>query len=67
MNKEKLEVDYNQPNIEKEIVDWIGKTVVSAKVVHTGSEGKLWVKFSDGIIKTYIFNDLGFWDEEKYR
>lgn len=64
MIKERFEVDYTRPNVEKEITDWAGKTIVLAKVVHMGSEGKLTVKFSDGTIKTYVFNDLAFWDKE---
>ena len=67
MDKEKLEVSYEKPNNEKELTDWLGKTVKAARVVHFGSEGKLTIEFTDGITKVYWFNDLAFWDEERYR
>jgi len=66
MDKEKFEVSYAAPNKEKELTDWLGKTVRSAKVIHHGSEGKLTIEFTDGTSKIYWFNDLAFWEEEKY-
>jgi hypothetical protein len=36
-------------------------------VVHYGADGKLTIEFTDGTIKAYGFNDLAFWDEERYR
>lgn len=63
--EEKFEVDYCQPNVEKEILGWRDKTVKLAKVLHTGSDGKLTVEFTDGTVKKYGFNELGFWEEER--
>ena len=40
------------------------KTIASAKVVHKGSEGLLTLRFSDGTVKVYGYNDLGFWEED---
>jgi hypothetical protein len=59
---EKIEVSYREPNVEKEIPDWIGRTVKSARVVHAGSEGFLSIEFIDGTVKRYCYNDLAFWD-----
>jgi len=67
MEKEKFEVSYCEPNVEKEIPDWAGKTIKSAKVIHTGSDGKLTIEFTDDTVKTYGYNDLAFWDKEKYK
>ena len=67
MNKERFEVSYEEPNKEKELTDWFGKTVRSAKVIHYGSDGKLMIEFTDGTTGVYWLNDLAFWDEEKYR
>jgi hypothetical protein len=67
MDKEKFEVNYTEPNNEKELTDWLGKTVKSAKAIHYGSDGRLTIEFTDGTTKVYWFNDLGFWDEERYR
>lgn len=58
MDKEKLEVSYAEPNNEKELADWLGKTVKSAKVVHYGSDGKLTIEFTDGITRVYWFNEM---------
>ena len=66
MDKEKFEVSYEEPNKEIELTDWLDKTVKSAKVVHYGSDGKLTIKFTDGTTRIYCFNDLAFWDEERY-
>jgi len=63
--EEKFEVSYCQPNVEKEIPEWKGKTVKSARVLHKGADGKLTIKFTDGTIKKYEFNELGFWEEER--
>jgi hypothetical protein len=60
MDRRFLEVSYSEPGKEEEIAEWAGKTVKSAKVVHYGGDGKL-------TIKAYGFNDLAFWDEERYR
>jgi hypothetical protein len=65
MEKEKFEVSYEEPNKEKELAEWLGKTVKSAKVVHYGSEGKLTIEFTDGTARVYWFNDLAFWAEER--
>jgi len=40
------------------------KTIASAEVVHKGSEGLLTLRFSDGTVKVYGYNDLGFWEED---
>jgi hypothetical protein len=53
--------------MEKELAGWVGKTVKSAKVIHYGSDGKLTIEFIDGTRKVYWFNDLAFWDGERYR
>jgi hypothetical protein len=31
-----MEVSYREPSVEKEISDWKGKTVKSARVIHRG-------------------------------
>ncbi len=61
----KMEVSYREPNVEKEISDWTGKTVKSARVVHKSSEGFLTIEFVDGTVKEYCYNDLAFWDIER--
>ena len=58
----KLEVSYRKPHVEKGIADWTGKTIKSARVVHTGSDGLLTVEFTDGTTKKYCFNELAFWE-----
>jgi len=58
----KLEVSYRKPHVEKGIADWTGKTIKSARVVHTGSDGLLTVEFTDGTKKEYRFNELAFWE-----
>lgn len=60
----KIEVSYLEPNVEKEIADWKGKVIKSAKVVHKGSEGCLTVEFTDGTVKRYCYSDLAFWEIE---
>ena len=60
-----MEVSYREPNVEKEIFDWKGKTVKSARVVHGGSEGFLTIEFIDGTVKRYCYTDLAFWDTER--
>jgi len=65
MDKEKFEVSYEEPDKEKELIEWVGKIVKSAKVVHYGSEGKLTIQFTDGASKVYWFNDLAFWEERR--
>lgn len=62
---QKFEINYFEPNVEKEIPDWEGKTIKSVRVMHTGSDGILTVEFTDGTLKRYGYNDLGFWEEEK--
>ena len=62
---EKIEVSYREPNVEKEISDWTGRTVKLARVVHRGSEGFLTIEFIDGTVKQYCYNDLAFWDVER--
>lgn len=37
MQKGKFELDYCEPNVEKEIPGWAGKTIKSARAKHTGS------------------------------
>jgi len=58
----KLEVSYREPHVEKEIADWTGKTIKSARVIHTGADGLLTVEFTDGATKEYRFNELAFWE-----
>ncbi len=60
-----MEVSYREPNVEKEMSDWKGKTVKSARVIHRGSEGFLTIEFIDGTVKQYCYNDLAFWDIER--
>ena len=64
MAEERFEVNYREPGVEKEIPALSGKTIESAKVVHKGSEGLLTLKFTDGTVKRYGYNDLGFWEED---
>ena len=40
------------------------KTIASAEVVHKGSEGLLTLRFTDGTVKRYGYNDLAFWEED---
>lgn len=61
--EEKFEASYLERGVEKEIADWKGRTVESAKIVHLGSDGRLTVAFTDGTTKRYGFNELGFWEE----
>lgn len=60
---EEFEVNYRESGVEKEIPDLAGKTIESAKVVHEGSEGRLTLKFTDGTVKVYRYNDLALWEE----
>ena len=60
MDKEKFEVSYIELKKEKELTDWLGKILKSAKVIHYGSDGKLTIEFTDGTTKVYRFNDLAF-------
>lgn len=63
--KEKFEVGCNKsPNTEKRITAWQGKTVKKASVLHKGSDGYLVIEFTDGVVKKYGYNDLGFWEEK---
>jgi len=64
MARERFEVSYCEPDVEKEIPDLSGKTIESAKVVHKGSEGYLTLRFTDGTVKRYGYNDLAFWEED---
>ncbi len=61
----KMEVSYREPNVEKEISDWTGKTVKSARVVHNSSEGFLTIEFFDGTEKDYCYNEHAIWDIER--
>lgn len=61
--EEKFEASYFERGVEKEIPDWKGRTVESAKIVHLGSDGRLTVAFTDGTTKRYGFNELGLWEE----
>lgn len=58
----KFDVSYLERGVEKEIPDWKGKTVESAKVVHLGSDGRLTITFTDGTTQKYDFNELAFWE-----
>ncbi|MEW6556631.1 MAG: hypothetical protein AB1349_04660 [Elusimicrobiota bacterium] len=60
---EKFDVGYNTKEKEKEITDWEGKTIKSAKVIHESADGCLIVEFSDGTKKEYNYNELGFWEK----
>jgi len=64
MARERFEVSYREPDVEKEIPGLSGKTIESAKVVHRGSEGYLTFRFTDGTVKRYGYNDLAFWEED---
>ena len=64
MAKGRFEVSYSESDVEKEIPGLSGKTIASAKVVHKGSEGLLTLKFTDGTVKRYGYNDLAFREED---
>jgi len=64
MTKGRFEVSYSESGVEKEIPGLAGKTIASAKVVHKGSEGYLTLRFTDGTVKVYGYNDLAFWEED---
>jgi hypothetical protein len=64
MAKERFEVSYREPDAEMEIPDLSGKMIKSAKVVHKGSEGYVTLKFTDGVVKRFGYNDLAFWEED---
>lgn len=64
MAKERFEVCYSERDVEKEIPDLSGKTIESAEVVHKGSEGYLALRFTDGTVKRFGYNDLAFWEED---
>jgi len=64
MTKGRFEVSYSESGVEKEIPGLAGKTIASAKVVHKGSEGLLTLRFTDGTVKVYGYNDLAFWEED---
>ena len=64
MTKERFEASYSESDVKKEIPGLAGKTIASAKVVHRGSEGYLPLRFTDGTVKQYGYNDLGFWEED---
>ena len=64
MTKGRFEVSYSESGVEKEISGLAGKTIASAKVVHKGSEGCLNLRFTDGTVKVYGYNDLAFWEED---
>ena len=64
MAKGRFEVSYSESDVEKEIPGLAGKTIASAEVVHKGSEGLLTLRFTDGTVKRYGYNDLGFWEED---
>jgi hypothetical protein len=54
---QKFEVNYFEPNVEKEIPDWAWKTIKSARVMHIGSDGILTVEFTDGTLKRYGYKE----------
>jgi hypothetical protein len=64
MTEEKFEVSYREPGVEREIPDLAGKTIASAKVTHKGSEGYVTLRFTDGVVRKFGYNDLGFWEDE---
>jgi len=64
MTKEGFEASYREGGVEKDIPGLSGKTIASAKVVHKGSEGYLTLRFTDGTVKVYGYNDLAFWEED---
>ena len=64
MGKKRFEVSYTESGLEKEIPGLSGKTIASAKVVHRGADGHLTFRFTDGTVKRYGYNDLGFWEED---
>ncbi len=63
MGRERFEVSYRESGVEKEIPDLSGKMIESAKVVHKGSEGYVTLRFTDGVVKRFGYNDLAFWEE----
>lgn len=61
---DEFEVGYDNSDSETEIIAWKDKTIKKATVIHKGSDGYLTVEFSDGVIKKYGYNDLGFWENK---
>ena len=57
-------MSYTGSGLETEIPGLSGKTIASAKVVHRGAEGYLTLRFTDGTVKRYGYNDLGFWEAD---
>ena len=48
----KFDVAYNKDrNIEKELVDWKGKVVKRASVIHNGADGYLNIEFENEKMK----------------
>jgi len=64
MAKKRFEVSCTESGLEKEIPGLSGKAIASAKVVRRGAGGYLTLRFTDGTVKRYGYNDLGFWEEE---
>jgi hypothetical protein len=58
MDNEKFEVNYTEPDNEKELTEWIGKTVKSARVIHYGADGKLTIEFTDGTTKKLFCENI---------
>jgi len=50
MNKDRFELSYEERSKEKELDDWLGKTVRSAKVIHYGSDDNLSIEFTDPVL-----------------
>lgn len=64
MKKERFEVSYSEPNIEKEIPGWAGKTIKSTKVEHMDSDLPVRCTQPGGTVKKYYYNGLTFWTED---
>jgi len=64
-SQERFETSYTKLGLKKEIPGLSGKRIASAWVVHQGSDGLLILKFTDGTVKKYRYNDLGFWEVEE--
>ncbi len=63
MIEERFEVSYRETGVEKEILYLSGKVIESAKVVHEGAEGHVTLRFADGVVRRFGYNDLAFWEE----
>jgi len=64
MTMERFQISYYDQG-PKDIPGWKGKIVESATVLYRGPDGQLIIRFTDGSILTYAFNELGFWEEKK--